>query len=95
MDVMNAFPRTMFSESQLGLVRWAMTQLGVPEMPSVQSTKRQRDSVLRWAGNAPMEATSTHSNLYSAASLSHILAHVRVLSASYALNSHQLHAHRK
>ncbi|KAI0260095.1 hypothetical protein BC834DRAFT_973700 [Gloeopeniophorella convolvens] len=75
MDVMNAFPRTMFSESQLGLVRWAMTQLGVPEMPSVQSTKRQRDSVLRWAGNAPMEATSTHGNLYSAASLSHILAH--------------------
>ena len=53
LDVMTAFPRAMFGDSELEVTRWFASKLGVSNLPTVKQVKDHRPRVLNAAG-APL-----------------------------------------
>lgn len=47
---MGAFPRSVFSESELEAVRWFATKQGISDLPSVRVVKGHRSEILNVAG---------------------------------------------
>ncbi|KAI0263906.1 hypothetical protein BC834DRAFT_970983 [Gloeopeniophorella convolvens] len=74
-DVLGAFPRSAFSEADLDVVRWFAMKLGVRQLPTAHTVKRQRDTILSLAGTSPVIVKGTHGNVFSSASLARVLAH--------------------
>lgn len=76
-DIMSAFPRSLFSESELDAARWFAEKLGVGRsLPSVREVKIHRDMVMATAGVRSTMYKSAHGNLYTFNDLSEIIAHV-------------------
>lgn len=79
MDTMSAFPRSLFSESEMEVTRWFAARLGAGEVPSVQQVKNHRKGVLAAAGVSPTLREGKLGHVYSMLDFSAILKHVRAL----------------
>ncbi|KAI0353117.1 hypothetical protein OH77DRAFT_1522874 [Trametes cingulata] len=75
LDTLGAFPRSLFSESELEGVRWFANANGVRDLPSVKSVKRGRTGVTDVAGSHPQLFTSSMNNMFVMADLATILRH--------------------
>jgi hypothetical protein len=84
MDVMAAFPRSLFSESEMEVTRWFAGRLGASRLPSVQEVKNHRHTVLEVAGASPTLFEGKLGHVYSMLDLNTILQHV---SPSYSLDN--------
>ena len=77
MDVTGAFPRALFSESELGITRWFASKTGSKNLPSLRQVKRAREAVLKVAGSAPRMYQGRCGHLYAAADFQKLIVHVR------------------
>ncbi|KAF7975494.1 hypothetical protein HWV62_9415 [Athelia sp. TMB] len=75
MDVMTAFPRSLFSESEMEVTRWFARRLGASDVPSVQQVKNHRHEVLAVAGASPKLLEGNLGHVYSMLDLATILRH--------------------
>ncbi|KAI0739792.1 hypothetical protein C8Q80DRAFT_1357527 [Daedaleopsis nitida] len=75
MDVMGAFPRALFSESELTAARWLAGRMGSIHLPSIRKIKLTREAVLRVAGVNPRLFKGKCGHLYAVNDLSTIIAH--------------------
>lgn len=78
MDIMTAFPRSLFSESEMEVTRWFARWLGVSHVPSVQQVKNHCHEVLAVAGASPTLYEGEIGHVYSMLDLATILRHVWV-----------------
>lgn len=78
MDIMTAFPRSLFSESEMEVTLWFARRLGVNRVPSVQQVKNHRHEVLAVAGASPILHEGNIGHVYSMLDLATILRHVSV-----------------
>ncbi len=76
MSTLRAFPRALFSESELEGVRWFAHANGVPMLPSVKTVERERADITKVAGAVPQTYTSKMGRVYAMATLAVMLAHV-------------------
>ena len=75
---MSAFPRSLFSESEIDATRWFAEKLGLErELPTIREVKNHRNRLMAVAGVSTATTKSAHGNLYTCNSLSDIIAHVR------------------
>ena len=63
--MITAFPRSMFSESELEVVRWILDRVDAPRAPTVKQIKDHRPRVLAAAGVRSETLESAHHNLYA------------------------------
>lgn len=82
MDVMTAFPRSLFSQSEMEVARWFAARLGSSRVPSVQQVTNHRHEVLAVAGASPTLFEGKLAHHYSMLDLGTILKHVRILYAA-------------
>lgn len=80
MDVMTAFPRSLFSESEMEVTRWFASRLGASCVPSVRQVKDHRHEVLTVAGASPTLREGKLGHVYSMLDLATLLKHVSVIS---------------
>lgn len=73
MDVMGAFPRALFSESELAAARWLASRLGAKKLPTIRQVKLARDAVQRVIGLAPQTVRSALGNLYTVEDIERII----------------------
>lgn len=83
MDVMVAFPRALFSESEMQVTRWFAARLGVANIPTVDEVKNHRPEILRVAGASPTLHEGQLGHIYSMLDLSTILQHVSSHKATF------------
>lgn len=79
MDVMTAFPRSLFSESEMEVTRWFALRLGASRVPSVRQVKDHRRAVLTVAGASPTLHEGKLGHVYSMLDLATLLKHVCAL----------------
>ncbi|KAJ3559218.1 hypothetical protein NM688_g473 [Phlebia brevispora] len=75
LDILGAFPRSMFSETELEVTRWFAENLGITNLPSVKQVKDHRERILAVAGAAPKVIRSELGNLYAHNSIKVLLEH--------------------
>ncbi|KAA1469056.1 hypothetical protein DENSPDRAFT_756058, partial [Dentipellis sp. KUC8613] len=75
MDLMGAFPRSVFSDAELEVTRWFTNKLGVRQLPTPRLVKKHRVPVLNLAGSDPKLFQGSLGHVYSVASLSRIIQH--------------------
>nr|VWO97023.1 Uncharacterized protein [Ganoderma boninense] len=75
MSALHAFPRALFSESEIEDVRWFAHANGVPKLPSVKMVEREREDITKIAGAAPQMCTSKMGKVYAMATLAVMLTH--------------------
>ncbi|KAI1797716.1 hypothetical protein LXA43DRAFT_877016 [Ganoderma leucocontextum] len=75
MAALRAFPRALFSESELEGCRWFALSNGVSWLPSVKTVQRKHKTITDIAGSQPRQFKSRMGNLYSMTSLAVMLAH--------------------
>ena len=77
LDIMGAFPRTVYSESDMGTMTWLAKELGVSEIPSLKQVKYCRNGIQEEFGFAPSLKESGLGNMYAEIDLERVLADVR------------------
>ncbi|KAI0362301.1 hypothetical protein OH77DRAFT_1389783, partial [Trametes cingulata] len=75
LDVTGAFPRSLFSESELRGTRWVAAKSGSRSLPSVRQVKNSREKVLAVAGTSPRHHSGRCGHLYATADLPTIIEH--------------------
>ncbi|KII94845.1 hypothetical protein PLICRDRAFT_693166 [Plicaturopsis crispa FD-325 SS-3] len=65
LDVMSAFPRSVFSEKELRATQWYTSKHGVTGLPSVRQVKNHRPHILNVAGVTTSIRTGKLGNLYA------------------------------
>ena len=65
LDIMGAFPRALFSESEMAGARWLASKLGAKKLPSIWQVKLAHSGVLRAAGLSPHTSVSEQGNMYT------------------------------
>lgn len=76
LDVMGAFPRALFSESELGAARWLASKVGAKKLPTICQVKLAREAVQRVIGLAPETFKSQQGNVYTMEDIYRIVRHV-------------------
>ncbi len=76
LDTMAAFPRALFSGTELEVSRWLARELGVHGMPSVREVRNHCNRILTVAGVPTETVTSAHGNVYTYNSMEEIIRHV-------------------
>ncbi|KAK7455889.1 hypothetical protein VKT23_010927 [Stygiomarasmius scandens] len=71
---MSAFPRSVFSETELEACRWFANQCGADEIPTVRTVKRHRETIVEQFGAGIISSTGNQGNIFSILDLSRILA---------------------
>lgn len=74
---MGAFPRALFSESELTAGRWLASRTGSIHLPSIRKIKLAHSAVLRAAGVKSRMFKGNCGHLYTVNDLPTIIAHVR------------------
>ena len=77
MDIMTAFPRSVFSESELEACHWFANKCSASDLPSVQAVKAHRKHVMKQFGAGVKTHEGSMDNVFSVLDLSHILVDVR------------------
>ncbi|KAI0716145.1 hypothetical protein C8T65DRAFT_572363 [Cerioporus squamosus] len=72
---MGAFPRALFSESELAAARWLASKLGAGKLPTLRQVKLARKAVLDVVGLAPQTFESHQHNLYTVEDFERIIKH--------------------
>ncbi|KAI0633450.1 hypothetical protein C8Q77DRAFT_1157660 [Trametes polyzona] len=75
MDVMGAFPRALFSESELRAARWLAEKTGARSVPTIQQVKRAREAMLKIAGIEPMLYQGNCGHLYATTEFEKVIQH--------------------
>ncbi|KZV76151.1 hypothetical protein PENSPDRAFT_747853 [Peniophora sp. CONT] len=76
MDLFGAFPRAVFSDDELEIVRWFAQKFSHGEkIPSARSLRRRRKAILRLAGSRPHDVVGTHKNHYTCTDLATLIQH--------------------
>ncbi|TBU25646.1 hypothetical protein BD311DRAFT_852410, partial [Dichomitus squalens] len=75
MDITGAFPRALFSESELEVMRWFASKTGSRKLPSIRQVKTSREAVLRVAGSNPRLYQGQCGHLYAATDFPTIIKH--------------------
>ncbi|KAF7971893.1 hypothetical protein HWV62_19513 [Athelia sp. TMB] len=65
LDVMGAFPRSLFSEAELKAARWYAAKHGVTGLPNVRQVKNHRKKILDAAGISTRTVEGKLGNLYA------------------------------
>ena len=77
LDIMHAFPRSVFSESKLEATLWFTSKCGVEDLPTVQQVKSHRDIVLEKCGVSPRMVEGKLGHWFALNDLEKIVTHVR------------------
>ncbi|KAF7982888.1 hypothetical protein HWV62_25136 [Athelia sp. TMB] len=75
LDIMHAFPRSVFSETELEATLWFTAKCGVEDLPTVRQVKYHRDRVLRLCGVDPQLVEGKLGNLFALNDFAKIVAH--------------------
>ncbi|KAG5634225.1 hypothetical protein H0H81_002803 [Sphagnurus paluster] len=75
LDIMAAFPRSVFSESELEATRWFASKVGGVNLPTIREVKLHRKNVLATCGADPEQKNGSLGNLFSILDFNKILAH--------------------
>jgi hypothetical protein len=76
LDIMNAFPHSVFSESEMEATLWFAAKCGVEDLPTVRQVKSHRDNILDHAGVSSELQSGSLGNLFSCNDFKKIVAHV-------------------
>ena len=77
LDILGAFPRSLFSESELDAALWLARRLGVEgQLPSVHQVKSHRPNILQVAGLDTKMTEGKLGNWYAFNDVARILEHV-------------------
>lgn len=79
LDVMSAFPRTLFSASELEVTRWLHAKLGNGDLPTLWKIQKQRETILEAAGVNSQDIQGAHKNFFTVNDLREILRQVSYL----------------
>ncbi|KAI0669224.1 hypothetical protein C8Q78DRAFT_1042302 [Trametes maxima] len=75
LDVTGAFPRSLFSESEMRGTRWVAGRSGARRLPSIRQVKTSRRKVMTVAGTSPQHHHGRCGHLYATADLPTIIKH--------------------
>ncbi|KAJ7138522.1 hypothetical protein C8R43DRAFT_1132056 [Mycena crocata] len=73
LDIMTAFPRSVFSEPELEATRWFASKCGVDHLPSIRQVKSHRSKVLDLCGAAVKTVDGTLGNTFAVLDLGRLL----------------------
>ena len=73
---MHAFPRSVFSETELEATLWFTAKCGVQDLPSIRQVKYHRNRVLEICGVNPEIVEGKLGNLFALNDFAKIVAHV-------------------
>jgi len=73
---MTAFPRSVFSQSELEATRWFALKCSVEELPTIRQVKYHCDFVLNLAGVDPQTEDGKLGHLFAFNDFRKIVAHV-------------------
>ncbi|TFK70456.1 hypothetical protein BDN72DRAFT_838978 [Pluteus cervinus] len=73
-DVMAAFPRSVFSETELDATRWFAMKCGVVNLPTIRQVKSHRPKLQAYCGVKPTLKKGSLGNLYTIIDLGRVLA---------------------
>ncbi|KZV61610.1 hypothetical protein PENSPDRAFT_693254 [Peniophora sp. CONT] len=74
-DLLSAFPRVVFSDSELDIVSWYTQKLGVRNLPAAKTLRRHREVILKLAGALLREVTGVHGNHFTCLDLAELIKH--------------------
>ncbi|KAH9851930.1 hypothetical protein C2E23DRAFT_780036 [Lenzites betulinus] len=75
LDTTGAFPRSLFSESEMNAVRWYASKNGAQRLPTIRQVKLARERVLNVAGVDPRTHSGQCGHLYTTTDLNKLIAH--------------------
>ncbi|OSD07171.1 hypothetical protein PYCCODRAFT_1358838 [Trametes coccinea BRFM310] len=75
LDTTGAFPRSLFSESEMNAVRWYALKNGVRKLPTIRQVKLAREQVLNVAGADPQTHEGMCGHLYTTNDLARLIKH--------------------
>ncbi|KAF7971993.1 hypothetical protein HWV62_19267 [Athelia sp. TMB] len=75
LDIMHAFPRSVFSETELEATLWFTSKCGVQDLPTIRQVKFHRERVLEQCGVSPKLIEGKHGNLFALNDFAKIIAH--------------------
>ncbi|TFY59665.1 hypothetical protein EVJ58_g5640 [Rhodofomes roseus] len=73
MDILGAFPRAVFSESEMSAAKWFAERHGASGLPDVKQVKRHRETILKAAGLDPTTHESSMGDRYTSCKLERIV----------------------
>ncbi|KAJ7432037.1 hypothetical protein FB451DRAFT_984978, partial [Mycena latifolia] len=73
LDIMTAFPRSVFSEPELEATRWFASKCGVDKLPHIRQVKRHRSTVLNLCGASVKTIDGQLGNSFATLDLGKIL----------------------
>ena len=73
---MGAFPRALFSESELEAARWLAQKTSSQHLPTIRQVKHARQTVLQIAGLNPHSQASQLGHQYTVEDFETIIQHV-------------------
>ncbi|KAJ7654427.1 hypothetical protein DFH06DRAFT_993722, partial [Mycena polygramma] len=74
LDIMTAFPRSVFSESELNATRWFASKCGVANLPPIRQVKQHRSKILDLCGAKLAAVDGRLGNTFAVLDLGKILA---------------------
>ncbi|CDO74677.1 hypothetical protein BN946_scf184828.g17 [Trametes cinnabarina] len=77
LDMTGAFPRSLFSESEMNAVRWYALKNGVQRLPTIRQVKLSREQVLNVAGAEPRTHEGMCGHLYTTNNLVELIKHLQ------------------
>lgn len=75
-DTMSAFPRSVFSQTEMDAMRWFTTKCGIRGLPTLSDVQRHRKAILQAAGAGTKLVQGALGNSFAVNDLGRILAHV-------------------
>ncbi|KAI0629204.1 hypothetical protein C8Q77DRAFT_1161385 [Trametes polyzona] len=75
LDVTGAFPRALFSESELRAARWLAEKTGARSLPTLRQVKRAREAVLKVAGSEPRIRQGHCGHVYASSNFEKVIEH--------------------
>jgi hypothetical protein len=76
LDIMHAFPRSVFSESELEATLWFTSKCGVEDLLTVQQVKSHQDAILEKCGVSPRMVEGKLSHRFALNDFEKIVAHM-------------------
>jgi hypothetical protein len=76
LDIMNAFPHSVFSEPELEATLWFTSKCGVQNFPTVRQVKSHQDAILGKCGVTPQMVEGKLGHWFALNDFEKIVAHV-------------------
>jgi hypothetical protein len=75
-DLLEGFPRAVWSHREIEAIRWAVDEAGIFDVPSLFSTEKRQKNLVEHFGADTRAFNRSHNHHYSVNSLTCILQHV-------------------